>query len=138
MPNTFQQRVTFTGHTPEELYDIYLDSERHAAAVGAEAWIEPKVGGRFEIFGKGAVHGRNLLLDPGRMIVQAWRGAVWAKDDPDSIVVLTFAPTDRGARIDLLHANVPEAARGSVNPEAWNRMYWHAWKAHLPSDKRTK
>jgi activator of HSP90 ATPase len=135
MTNTFKQTVTFTGRTPEELYATYLDSERHALALGAEAWIEPTVGGRFEIFGKGAVHGCNLLLDPGRMIVQAWRGAVWKKEDADSVVVLTFSRTDRGGRIQLLHTNVPAAAGELVSPEAWNRMYWRPWKAHFSANK---
>ena len=135
--STFQQRVTFTGRTPEELYAIYLDSERHAMALGAEAWIEPKVGGRFEIFGKGAVNGTNLFLDPGRMIVQTWRGAVWRKNDPDSIVVLTFERTDRGASIHLVQTNVPDAAGERVNAKAWNNMYWGPWKANLSSTKRT-
>ena len=136
--STFQQRVTFTGRTPEELYAIYLDSERHAMALGAEAWIEPKVGGRFEIFGKGAVHGTNLFLDPGRMIVQAWRGQVWKKNEPDSIVVLTFERAARGARIHLVQTSIPEAAGERVNAEAWNRMYWDQWKSNLSSAERTK
>ena len=136
MPATFRQTVVFPHVTPQELFDIYLSSERHAAAIGAEARIDPVVGGRFALFGPGGVTGRTLDLVPSRRIVQAWRGAAWKKSEPDSILVLNFSRAARGAQLSLLHIDVPEAARARVNPTGWTNMYWRPWRAYLASQHR--
>jgi hypothetical protein len=50
MAKTIQQTVKFAA-PPERLFDIYLDSKKHAAAVNSQASISRKVGGTFRIFG---------------------------------------------------------------------------------------
>ena len=73
---TIQQTVAFRV-PPEKLFDIYLDSKKHAAAVNSQASLSRKVGGRFRIF-RGALQGKNLAIVPKRMIVQTWRGSDWS------------------------------------------------------------
>ena len=70
MTKTVFERV-FLPASPHELYDTYLDSARHAAIIGAPVSISAEVGAAFTAF-DGQVRGRNLHLDPGRLIVQAW------------------------------------------------------------------
>ena len=127
---TIQQLVQFNDVTAEELFTIYMDSERHAEAVGAPATIESHAGGAFQVFGENKVRGRNLAIEPGRMIVQAWRAEPWQADDLDSIVTLTFTNTRGGAQIDLVQANVPDRAFEIIDG-GWHQMYWKPWREYV-------
>ena len=88
MAKTIQQTVKFSA-PPDRLYDIYMDSKKHGAAVGSSASVSRKIGGRFSAFG-GMLSGRLLARVPGRLIVQTWRGSNWKKSEGDSILILTF------------------------------------------------
>ncbi len=129
MSKTFEQTVEFDA-SPEVLYDIYMDSDKHSAAVNAPAVISREVGGRFSIFG-GGLTGTNLQLVPGKMTVQAWRGGPWQESDLDSVLILQFSGTACKGRIHLVHANVPDKAYEEVNERAWDDHYWKPWKAYL-------
>lgn len=128
MARTIQQTVKF-GVPPGRLFDIYLDSKKHAAAVNSQASISRKVGGRFRIFG-GMLRGKNLAIVPKRMIVQTWRGLDWKKGEADSILILTFSRAPGGGRINLVHANVPDRRSARIN-RGWHTYYWRPWKASL-------
>lgn len=128
MAKTIEQAVRFRV-SPERLFDIYMDSKRHAAAINSTASVSRKVGGRFTAF-EGALVGKNLALVPGRMIVQSWRGSYWKRADLDSILILTFSKTPRGGRIRLVHANVPDRYHASIR-KGWNEYYWTRWRAYL-------
>ncbi len=128
MSKTIQQAVTFRA-SPERLYDIYMDARKHAAAINARASIERKVGGRFSAF-DGMLRGRNLVLVPGRLIVQTWRGADWKKSEPDSVLVLAFARAPGGARLTLVHANIPDRYASGIR-RGWPKYYWKPWRAYL-------
>ena len=73
---------------------------------GARAQITRRAGGRFTAF-DGALSGRNLLIVPNRLIVQAWRSTAFKRDDPDSILVLEFSKAPGGAKVHMVHVNVP-------------------------------
>ena len=75
MTPAIEQSVTFKS-TPTELYELFMDSAKHAAATGAPARISRKVGGKWSAFG-GMILGKNLALIPNRMIVQSWRSSAW-------------------------------------------------------------
>jgi activator of HSP90 ATPase len=124
---TIQQTVKF-GVSPERLFDIYLDSKKHAAAVNSQASISRKVGGTFTIFG-GALRGRNLAIVPKRMIVQTWRGSDWKKREGDSILILTFGKAPGGGGIRLVHV-LPDRHYAGCN-RGWQKYYWKPWRAYL-------
>ena len=128
MTKPIVQTVTFRA-SPAELYELYMDSRKHSAATGAPAKLSRKAGGRFTAHGP-ALRGRNLLLIPGRMIVQAWRSTMFKKTDADSILVLTFSKAAGGGRVDLVHANVPIQDHEGVR-KGWPRYYWKPWKSYL-------
>jgi activator of HSP90 ATPase len=128
MTKAIQQSVEFNA-SPNTLFETYMDSKKHSAATGAPARINRRTGGRFTAFG-GMLCGRNLLLIPGKMIVQAWRSSQWKAKDPDSILILWFSKTAGGGRIDLVHAGVPEHDHTGVT-EGWSKYYWEPWKAYL-------
>ena len=62
--------------TPQELYEVLLDSKKHAQLIGSDATISPDVGGEFSVFGN-AIMGHNVELLPGQKIVQKWRAGSW-------------------------------------------------------------
>lgn len=117
---TIQQSVEIAGASAAELYRTLTDSDEHARLTGAPASITPEPGSRFTLFG-GAVRGVILLLIPHQLVVKSWRGNVWRESDPDSIEIMRFEDTVRGARIELVHAVLPEQF-----VERWNDLYWAA------------
>lgn len=69
MANVINQKVSFTA-SPAALFNIYLDSKKHGAAIDDTVTISRKVGGKFTAFG-GMLRGRNLMIVPGHMVVQS-------------------------------------------------------------------
>jgi activator of HSP90 ATPase len=128
MTKPIVQSVTFKA-SPEELFEIFTDSKKHSAATGAKASTSAKAGAKFTAF-EGMLSGRNLLVIPGRMIVQAWRASHWKDCDLDSILVLNFSNTPGGGRIDLVHAGVPQHDHQGVT-KGWPLYYWEPSKAYL-------
>ena len=125
MNKAIQQTINFSNTSPRELFDIFTDPKKHGELLGAKVSISAKEGARFSCF-NGNVTGSNLLVVPGRMIVQSWRGNVWEQDDLDSILVLTFSETPGGAQIAMVHANTPDQFI-----EQWNEFYWKPMKQLL-------
>ncbi len=128
MMPAIQQRVEFNV-PPARLFNLYLDSKQHSAATRARAVVRRRVGGAFSAF-DGTLTGKILAIVPNRMIVQSWRAKQWKKTDLDSILVLTFSKTKQGARIDLVHADVPEHDHDGVS-QGWEKYYWTPWRAYL-------
>jgi activator of HSP90 ATPase len=115
---------------PAALYAMYLDPAIHAAFTGGgAAAIEPKPGTEWSAF-DGRIHGRVLALTPGLRIVQSWRSFEWREDEPDSILVLGFAPAPNGARVDLVQVGVPERLSETLM-SGWPTRYWEPWRAYL-------
>jgi activator of HSP90 ATPase len=123
-----QQSVTFNA-PPETLYEMFMDSAKHSAATGGEAHISRKLGGRFTAW-NGMLSGRNLLLVPNRMIVQAWRSVKFPSGSPDSVLILTFTKVARGTRVEMVHVNVPAEDHKGVL-QGWPKFYWQPWKKYL-------
>ncbi len=121
------RRVKFKA-TPENLYQIYMDSKKHAKAIRSTVRLEPKVGGRFSAFGM--LEGRFLLLEKGKKIVQTWRGKHWKKSDPDSILILNFKKVPGGTEIFLVHAGVPDHDYRDIQ-HGWLKYYWRPWRKYL-------
>jgi activator of HSP90 ATPase len=134
MTPTIQQSVVLPAK-PKELFDTYLDSKKHSAVTGGKARISRKVGAKFTAW-NGVLSGRNLLIEPNRMIVQAWRSVHFKRSDADSILVLEFSKAPGGGRIDLVHVNVPPQDHRGVTG-GWPKYYWKPWKKCLQSKKKT-
>jgi activator of HSP90 ATPase len=132
MTKAIQQSVEFDA-SRETLYEMYIDSRKHSKATGQQAKLRRKAGAAFTAFG-GRLRGRNLLIVPQRMIVQTWRSAMFKKTDPDSILILTFSKTSSGARVDLVHVNVPQHDHRGVT-QGWKKYYWEPWRAYLAAGR---
>jgi activator of HSP90 ATPase len=123
MTSIIQQTVRLRV-TPELLFELYVDSRKHSASTGAPAKVSRKAGGKFTAFG-GSILGKNLLVIPGKRIVQLWRANHWKKQD-SSILIMTFSHVAGGGQIDL----VPEYDHKGVR-EGWPKYYWKPWKKFL-------
>ena len=117
MNKTIEQTIHFKGATAAALFEIYTDAKKHSAILGgAKTKISAREGEEFSLL-NGHLNGRNLLVVPNRMIVQAWRGDVWNNDDLDSILTLTFHDTNKGATIMMTHSFTPLQCN-----ELWNEV----------------
>jgi activator of HSP90 ATPase len=72
---TIKQSVRFSA-APQEVYALLMDSKKHQSLSGEKARISKKVGGTFSAW-NGHITGFNLVLNPGKKIVQAWRATGW-------------------------------------------------------------
>ncbi len=127
MTPVIQQSVRFRT-APQKLFEMYLDSKKLSKSTGMPARIGRKVGGRFRAF-NGMLEGTNLLIVPGKQIVQLWRATHWKNEDW-SILILTFSKVAGGAQIDLAHVGVPAYDQKGVR-EGWPKYYWRPWKDFL-------
>lgn len=131
--NIIRQSVLFNA-SPGSLFDAFLDSRKHSAIVGSKAAISKKVGGKFTAF-NGMLSGKNLLIVRKKLIVQSWRSRSWKKTVSDSILILMFSKSAHGARIDLVHVNVPSHDLRGVT-QGWHRYYWKPWRDYLKRSRR--
>jgi activator of HSP90 ATPase len=132
MTRPIQQSVIL-GASSDELFDTFLDSRKHSALTEAPAKIGKTDGAKFTAF-DGQVRGRNLLIVPKQLIVQAWRSVNWHANDPDSVLILQFSRATGGGRIDLVHVNVPAHDHKGVS-KGWATYYWRPWKAYIAKQR---
>ena len=128
MTKTLTQSVTFKNCSPKQLYGIYMSSKKHAAAIGSKAAVQNKIGGNFSAFGM--LKGKFSALVKNKMIVQTWRSSKFRKIDEDSILVLRFEQVKGGARINLVHAFVPDHDYEDIK-KGWPNYYWKPWRKYL-------
>jgi uncharacterized protein YndB with AHSA1/START domain len=114
--------------SPGEIYTAWLDSKGHFAMTGSPAKASPEVGAEFAAW-EGYIHGRNLELEPGKRIVQAWRTTEFDPADEDSILEITFKPVKGGTRIKLRHKNLP--LHGTIYREGWVENYFLPMKEYF-------
>jgi activator of HSP90 ATPase len=90
------------------------------------------VGGAFSAWG-GHLTGYNLVLQPGRKIVQAWRATGWWPNHY-SIVIFDIRPARRGARLQFTQIGIPPH-RYSGHYRGWIETYWTPMKEILETGK---
>lgn len=121
---TIRQTVTFKA-TPEEVYDMLMDSRKHQSLSGEKALISRKVGGTFTAWGS-HISGINLVLKRGEKIVQAWRATGWWPDHY-SIAIFDLEPTAGGTKLRFTQIGVPPN-RYSGHYRGWIETYWTPMK----------
>jgi activator of HSP90 ATPase len=113
----------------EDLFEMYIDSARHAAITGASVVIGVAPGSPFRAF-DGALTGAILQIIRQRLVVQSWRSIRFHDGDPDSTLILAFIPEGTNGRIDLVHLDVPCHNYQNV-VDGWETHYWRPWRRHL-------
>ena len=118
----------FIPRPPQEVYDAWLDSKGHTKMTGAKAKVSDKVGGSFQAW-DGYISGRNLELEPGKRIVQAWRTVEFADSEGDSQVEILFKATKGGTKLTLRHSKLPP--HGETYQQGWIDNYFEPMKAYF-------
>lgn len=167
---TLSQTIHFPGASAAQLFDLYATTAGHSAVTGVPAQFFDGNGGAVEGAMAGgsldafcfqpdqcALKARVLdIADHGstKTITLSWWNFGWVaatdpanltvegRGSPDSILVLTFRDTLRGAEIQLVQANVPDYAVRIPNPDGteetgplstivnthWNLLYWDGFR----------
>ncbi|MDN3649182.1 SRPBCC family protein [Reinekea marina] len=120
MTTAFTQEVTFKASL-SDVFDAYINPEKHAAFTNDGAKITPKAGEPFSVHG-GKIEGRFIDIQPNALIVQAWRPANWP-ENTYSIVKLEFSEANGECTITLNHTGCPEGSAEHLNG-GWHKMYW--------------
>ena len=128
MPRTIIMAASLPAES-DRLFDMYLDAAEHAAFTGLPVTRQPHAGGAFSAF-DGMLSGKILHIEPKTLIVQTWRSGNWPFTATDSVLTLSFCPAQDGARIELVHVNVPEEDFAGVS-QGWEKYYWTPWHNYL-------
>jgi activator of HSP90 ATPase len=117
---TIRQMVTFSA-PPHEVYEMIMDSRKHASLSGETAVISREVGGAFTAWGD-HISGFNLALHPDEKIVQAWRARDWWPDHY-SIATFELCEIDGGTELRFTQIGVPPH-RFDGHCRGWVETYW--------------
>ena len=130
MVDAIHQEVVLAA-APARVYQVLMDSVEHAAfTANGSADISREVGGAFSTHG-GHITGRNIELDPGRRIVQAWRVRDW----PEGVYsVIRFDLRDEEGKTRLVFDQwgAPGDQRAHL-AEGWDARYWRPLRTYLES-----
>jgi len=111
--------------SPDEVYDVLMDSRKHQSLSGEQAKITKKVGGKFTAWGS-HISEINRVLKPGKKIVQAWRATGWWPDHY-SIVIFDIQRAGAGAKLRFTQIGVA-SSRYSGHYRGWIETYWTPMK----------
>jgi activator of HSP90 ATPase len=117
---TIRQTMIFST-SPQEVYEIIMDSRKHESLSGEKAIISREVGGAFKAWGD-HISGFNLALAPGQKIVQAWRAKDWWPDHY-SVVTFELRAVDGGTELQFTQVGVPPH-RFDGHSRGWIENYW--------------
>ena len=131
---TLKQTVTIPA-SPDEVYEAYVDAERHSEFTSSKATGKPKVGGKFTAW-DGYIFGKYRELEVGKRVVQQWETTDWAEGYSASLLELTFKQTPEGTEITMVHSNVPLEMQEEL-AEGWEEFYWKPLKEYFEK-KQTK
>jgi activator of HSP90 ATPase len=129
---TIKQVVLFKT-SPEILYDLLMSSKKHAGFTKDKAKMSSSIGGSFTAY-DGLITGKNMTLEPGKKIVQSWRGSDWPKGHY-SRVTFKFAKVASGTKLTFSQSDVPIEQYVAVK-EGWQTFYWDKIKDYL--NKKSK
>lgn len=140
MPYDFEVADTIPA-SPHDIYDAWLSSDGHAAMTGADAMVDPRIGGAHSAW-DGYITGVTVELEPGRRIVQTWRTSEFEDEHEDSRIEVLLEPAGGagtegegagatgGTRVTIRHTNVPDGQLG-YEQGGWQESYFEPMKAYF-------
>lgn len=128
MAKTIRQTVYFDA-PPHVVFEALMDTRKHATFTGSKARISRKVGGPISAW-DGYISGKNLKVEPDKVIVQAWRTVEFNEGEPDSKVMFHLSKKGKGTRLIFVHSNVPDRLADELS-QGWHDSYWDPLKAYL-------
>jgi activator of HSP90 ATPase len=129
---TINQKVTVPA-SPREVYDAFVDPEKHSEFTGSQAAGKAKVGSKFTAW-DGYIFGKFLEFEPGKRLVQQWQTTDWPEGYPPSRFELTFREVPEGTEVTMVHVNVPEEQEEEL-ADGWNEFYWKPLRRYFKKQK---
>ncbi len=129
---TIKQTMTFKA-TPQEMYEIFMNSRKHTVATGMKAKVSRRIGGKLSA-GGGYISGENVELVPDRKIVQRWRGEDWLEGHY-SLASFVLVKVREGTKLKLTQTGVPAEQFDNVS-EGWHTFYWNPIAKWLETTSR--
>lgn len=115
-----------------DVFELLMNSSKHAAFTGEAATISRKVGGTFTAYGE-YITGENVEIVKDSKIVQKWRAADWP-EGVFSIVTFSIAIVPgNGSKLVFTQEGVPDDQFESIK-QGWNDFYWDPMKEYLGED----
>ena len=106
---------------PRAVFEAWLDSAKHTAFTGAEALIEPRVGGKHSAW-SGYIEGTISEIAPERLAM-TWRTTEFSDADPDSHLEVKATPRGTGSRLEIVHTRLP-AGGAEKYSQGWRDFYF--------------
>ena len=119
----------FISAAPVEIYDAFLNEQKHTAFTGARATCDRRVGGKFTAW-DGYISGKNIKLENGRRIVQEWKTTEWPTGCRPSLLEFTFKPKGAGTVVTMIQKDVPSVQAGNYR-KGWMDCYWMPLKKYF-------
>jgi activator of HSP90 ATPase len=129
---TINQKVTVPA-SPREVYDAFVDPEKHSEFTGSQAAGKAKVGSKFTAW-DGYIFGKFLELEPGKRLVQQWQTTDWPEGYSPSRFELTFREVPEGTEVTMVHIGVPEEQEEEL-ADGWNEFYWKPLRRYFKKQK---
>ena len=125
---TITDKVVFENASPNTVYDLLTDTEKHTAFTGAPSSVSKKEGDSFTAYGD-YITGKNLHLEQDKLIVQSWFANGMDMKEP-SLVSIRLVPDGADTHVYLTHADIP-AGKEQDMLKGWEEWYWMRMKEHL-------
>ena len=118
--------------TPLQVYEVWLDSKKHAEMIRTHVQTSARVGARFI---RGVSSGITVELMPGKRIVEAWRNDEWKEGDY-SVVTVTLEPQAENTKLIVDHKGIPLYFKGRLE-KGWGEFYLPQVQAYFSKRERT-
>jgi uncharacterized protein YndB with AHSA1/START domain len=122
--------------TPNEVYQAFMEPEKHAKFTGDTASGSSEVGGEFRA-GSGYITAKNLELDKGKKIVQEWSTSEWPEGYPPSRLELKLKKVEGGTELTMVQTEVPAEQADSYD-EGWHEFYWEPMVRYFEKKVKAK
>jgi activator of HSP90 ATPase len=131
---SIRQTVTFEA-TPEQIYHLIMDEEKHSAFTGTKAKVSKEPNGKFSVFDN-YINGYNIELIEGKKIVQAWHFTEdgWPEEH-FSMCTFLLEQVGNKTKLKFLQTGVPEDSVESLC-KGWKEFYWEPMKAWLKENRK--
>ncbi len=115
------RQEVFFDTLPIVIYNIFLDSDKHAAVIGAAAETSKFVGGMCYYYNE-FIEAENVELVPGEKIVQKWRTRDWPEGYYSNLKV-ELKEKSGGTLVVLTQTGVPLEIADSIE-DGWDKHFW--------------
>ena len=106
----------------KELFNAWLDSDKHGVFTGSTARIDPVEGGEHRAW-DGYIWGTTVTIVPHERIVQTWRTSDFPEGSPDSVIELAFGESEGYTTLTIVHTKIPEGQEEDYR-KGWVDFYF--------------